>query len=139
MSDIPPADDNGRWNWELGENTNSHKDVYSYDEIPEEENEQEYDNPTSIVKNLWEGWDSLLEGKPETVRLNEKFVRHSFSYADMREANFSGADLRDARFTYIDARGANFAGANLSGAVFLYSTFDKPLEEQASETVEEHA
>ena len=45
----------------------------------------------------------------------------NFRSMNLKNANFSGADLTDARFINTKLRNSNFKGANLEGAIFLQS------------------
>lgn len=69
-------------------------------------------NQKLISHRLW------LDGDPNGIRLvlqSETLIDKSFSFGDLRKADFRWADLRGTNMYRADLRGADFSGALMSG------------------------
>lgn len=85
--------------------------------------DHEYDDPTEIVKNLWEGWDVLSERPKFTTPRAEKTDEdcQSWRYAQLQHANLRYLDLSKCDFSYADLSYADLSHSFIGGANFTYA------------------
>ena len=67
---------------------------------------------------------SFKDARLYDISFERYMIQNIFRFLDMRNADFTGAELNNVNFNYCDLRGAKFDGAKFSNVTFYYCLFD---------------